>query len=271
MVQRLSTAQTATFSQSLIMPIAYLMHESDEQAKQVMDLLESIRSRRCHSFLAAKVVTASRCYARSGSTMSRPSKDSGHSASVRLLGKGARQQTPIPEHHHVRGDILPDNSGIIRTRSRAKTMPHQYTSVPMFAKIIKVLLKEWSSASHAGGGGAGGRGDGARTPETDDEDGEWDDEYEPRGQGNDDFAFLSDMLGPGGLDALQNDDDLALEDDEDLKSDPVYSMDLKSWLSQYLQHLAQTAGRSSFESHCRRISTQKKPRCSTRSCHDCAN
>ena len=80
-------------------------------------------------------------------------------------------------------------------------------------------------------------------------DGDWDDEYEPRGQGNDDFAFLSDMLGPGGLDALQNDDDLALEDDEDLKSDPVYSMDLKSWLSQYLQHLAQTAGRSSFGSH----------------------
>ncbi len=250
MVQRLSTAQTATFTQSLIMPIAYLMHESDEQAKQVMDLLESVQ-----------VASSSQA----------PGSESGNGlevlckkwvdnvetfqgfwaqrVSALALAKVLDSRRPFLNTINVRGDILPDTSGIIRTRSRAKTMPHQYTSVPMFAKIIKVLLKEWSSASHAGGGGAGGRGDGARTPETDDEDGEWDDEYEPRGQGNDDFAFLSDMLGPGGLDALQNDDDLALEDDEDLKSDPVYSMDLKSWLSQYLQHLAQTAGRSSFESH----------------------
>ena len=111
----------------------------------------------------------------------------------------------------------------------------------MFAKIVKVLLKEWSSASRAGGGVAGGnREDGTRTPETDDENGEWDDEYDPRAQGKDDFAFLSDMLGPGGLVTLQNYDDFGLEDDEDLKSDPVYNMDLKVSCSHKAQRVPST-------------------------------
>ena len=229
MVQRLATAQTATFSQSLIVPVAYLMHDSDEQAKQIMDLLESIQV----------VPSADSPSAESGNGLEVLCKkwvDNvetfqgfwSQRVSALALAKVLDSRRPFLTSTNVRGDILPDNSGIIRTRSRAKTMPHQYSSVPMFAKIVKVLLKEWSSASRAGPGGAGGnREDGARTPETDDEDGEWDDEYEPRGGGQDDFAFLSDMLGPGGLDALQNDDDFGLEDDEDLKTDPVYNMDLK--------------------------------------------
>lgn len=227
MVQRVATAQTATFTQSLIVPVAYLIHDNDEQAKQVMDLLESIQ-------VAPSAENAS---AESGNglvVLCKKWVDNvetfqgfwAQRVSALALAKVLDSRRPFLTSIEVRGDILPDNSGIIRTRSRAKTMPHQYTSVPMFAKIVKVLLKEWSSASRAGNAGGAG-GDGTRTPETDDEDGEWDDECEPNAGGKDDFAFLSDMLGPGGLDALQNDDDFGLEDDEDLKSDPVYSMDLK--------------------------------------------
>ncbi|SPO21446.1 related to KAP114 - Member of the karyopherin-beta family, nuclear import [Ustilago trichophora] len=250
MLQRLAAAQTATFTQSLILPIAYLMHDNDEQAKQIMDLLESIQ-------IAPSVDNAT---AESGNGLEALCKKwvdnvetfQGYwsqRVSALALAKVLNSRRPFLTSINVRGDILPDNSGMIRTRSRAKTMPYQYGSVPMFAKIVKVLLKEWSSASRTGASGAGGsREDRASTPETDDEDGEWDDEYEPRAGGQDDFAFLSDMLGPGGLDALQNDDDFGLEDDEDLKSDPVYNMNLKTWLSQYLQHLAQATGRASFES-----------------------
>ncbi|KAJ1032127.1 hypothetical protein NDA18_001626 [Ustilago nuda] len=251
MVQRLATAQTATFSQSLIVPVAYLLHDNHEQAKQIMDLLETVQV----------APSAENAAAESGNGLEVLCKkwvDNvetfqgfwAQRVSALALAKVLDSRRPFLTTTNVRGDILPDNSGIIRTRSRAKTMPHQYSSVPMFAKIVKVLLKEWSSASRAGGGVAGGnREDGARTPETDDENGEWDDEYDPRAQGKEDFAFLSEMLGPGGLGALQNDNDFGLEDDEDLKSDPVYNMDLKSWLSQYLQHLARAAGRSEFQSH----------------------
>ncbi|SJX60888.1 related to KAP114-Member of the karyopherin-beta family, nuclear import [Sporisorium reilianum f. sp. reilianum] len=249
MVQRVATAQTATFTQSLIVPVAYLMHDNDEQAKQVMDLLESIQVAPAADNPAAEsgngLVVLCKKWVDNVETFQ---GFWAQRVSALALAKVLDSRRPFLTSIDVRGDILPDNSGIIRTRSRAKTMPHQYTSVPMFAKIVKVLLKEWSSASRAGNAGGQGQ-DGTRTPETDDEDGEWDDEYEPNaGGGKDDFAFLSDMLGPGGLDALQNDDDFGLEDDEDLKSDPVYSMDLKSWLTQYLQHLAETTGRASFES-----------------------
>ena len=229
MVQRLATAQTATFTQSLIVPVAYLMHDNDDQAKQIMDLLESIQvsphtdspsaeSGNGLEVLCKKWVDNAETF--QGFWAQR--------VSALALAKVLDSRRPFLTTTHVRGDILPDNSGIIRTRSRAKTMPHQYTSVPMFAKIVKVLLKEWNAASRAGNVEAGGnRENGARTPDTDDEDGEWDDEDDPHAHGKDDFGFLSDMLGPGGLDALQNDDDYALEDDEDLKSDPVYSLDLR--------------------------------------------
>ena len=42
----------------------------------------------------------------------------------------------------------------------------------------------------------------------------------------DEFAFLSDMLGPRGM-AFDNDDALEGNDDEDLKNDPVSTMDMQ--------------------------------------------
>lgn len=42
----------------------------------------------------------------------------------------------------------------------------------------------------------------------------------------DEFAFLSEMIGPKGM-AFDNDDVLDDSDDEDLKSDPVSQMDMQ--------------------------------------------
>lgn len=66
-------------------------------------------------------------------------------------------------------------------------MPDQYTQIPLVAKLTKILLREWANASY--GGGPSSR---ARTPDTDDEDGEWDDE--PGQSKMDEMAFLSGML-----------------------------------------------------------------------------
>lgn len=52
----------------------------------------------------------------------------------------------------------------------------------------------------------------------------------------DEFAFLSDMIGPKGM-AFDNDDVLDDSDDEDLKSDPVSQMDMQvRGLSIYHRH-----------------------------------
>jgi hypothetical protein len=42
----------------------------------------------------------------------------------------------------------------------------------------------------------------------------------------DEFAFLSEMIGPKGM-AFDNDDVLEGSDDEDLKSDPISQMDMQ--------------------------------------------
>ena len=42
----------------------------------------------------------------------------------------------------------------------------------------------------------------------------------------DEFAFLSEMIGPKGM-AFDNDDVLEASDDEDLKSDPISQMDMQ--------------------------------------------
>ena len=59
------------------------------------------------------------------------------------------------------------------------------------------------------------------------QDEEWTEE-EKANQGfkADEFAFLSDMLGPRGM-AFDNDDALEENDDEDLKNDPVSTMDMQ--------------------------------------------
>lgn len=59
------------------------------------------------------------------------------------------------------------------------------------------------------------------------QDEDWDEE-EKANQGfkEEEFAFLSDMLGPKGV-AFDNDDILDDSDDEDLKQDPVSQMDMQ--------------------------------------------
>ena len=49
---------------------------------------------------------------------------------------------------------------------------------------------------------------------------------EEQGNKNDEFAFLSDMLGPRGM-AFDNDEILDDNSDEDLKNDPISQMDMQ--------------------------------------------
>ena len=59
------------------------------------------------------------------------------------------------------------------------------------------------------------------------QDEEWTEEEQlHQGFKADEFAFLSEMLGPRGV-AFDNDDALDDNDDEDLKNDPVSTMDMR--------------------------------------------
>ena len=58
------------------------------------------------------------------------------------------------------------------------------------------------------------------------QDAEWTEEEKlNQGFNEEEFAFLSDMLGPKGM-AFDNDDILEDDDDEDLKNDPVSQINM---------------------------------------------
>ncbi|KAN0060291.1 hypothetical protein ACQY0O_007620 [Thecaphora frezii] len=258
MVQRLATAQTATFCQSLILPIAYLMHDDDARAKQVMDLLETVQvSPPATASQGAETNASASAAAVSGNGLEVLLRKWVENAetfqgfwqqrvSAMAMCKVVASQRSCLSSVVVKGDLIPDRSDVIRTRSRAKTMPHQYIQVTLGVKLVKILIKEWTQATRGPPSSSeeGIGASGARTPETDDEDGEWDDDEPPEAAGGGkDLAFLSDMLGPGGLEALQDEFDLnPSERDPEILQHPVYQMDFKKFLAEFFKQALSQAG-----------------------------
>ncbi|KAE8222867.1 hypothetical protein CF319_g3999 [Tilletia indica] len=244
LVRRVANAETASFSQSLILPFAFLMQE---QAAVVLDLLESTtvevmvanatgaETRQVSGLEALATKWVEDCETFRGFWAQR--------ISTLALARLLESRRGVLDSVLVKGDQLPDNSNIIRTRSRAKTMPHKYTQIPISAKLLKILVTEFDRATRGPPGGVGTGlghlegGERVRTPDTDDEDGEWDDEDEP-GPADKGMSYLSDVLGAGGIEDLDFDDLLCGGvEDEELKSDPVYQMDMKAHLAAFFRGL----------------------------------
>ncbi|KAF4126487.1 importin-9 [Geosmithia morbida] len=82
----------------------------------------------------------------------------------------------------VKGDLIVANDGQIKTRSRAKQNPDQYTIIPAPLKIVKLLIDELLSASgarsmaNATSGALGGSGGAGGDLDSDDDDEGWEDD-----------------------------------------------------------------------------------------------
>lgn len=100
--------------------------------------------------------------------------------------------------------------------------PHEFTSVVFPVKVLKLLVHDLRSKSESisfpGGEGF---------VDTDDEDEEWTEEQQQhQGFKEDEFTFLSEMLGPRGAN-FDSDEIFDEGDDEDLKNDPISQIDMK--------------------------------------------
>ncbi|KAI9307964.1 armadillo-type protein [Cunninghamella echinulata] len=112
----------------------------------------------------------------------------------------------------VKGDIIVNpNAGIV-TRSRAKRNPDQYTAIPLPVKIIKLLIADLGNALP---------NDPAPQEDTVDESG-----FSSR----QDYNFLSDVL------ANLNEEDDDEENNPDLKNDPIYQTDMKTYLVDFFRN-----------------------------------
>ncbi|EPS97853.1 hypothetical protein FOMPIDRAFT_1037743 [Fomitopsis schrenkii] len=228
MLGRMTSAKTATFIQSLVVPFAFLV---SNQRDTVLDLLESANidgrsgldillqtwcenEETFQGFWAQRISTLAFC---SLFVSNRPSL-----------------QAVV-----VKGDLIikPETRNVIMTRSKTRAVPTEFTRIPFPVKALKILLRELQS-----GGEAASRRMNASELGSDDGDDDWADDGDEAPESSssraNDMAFLSDLIsGPGGL-PFDNDDLLEAVDDEDLKNDPVSQMDMKTHLLSFFKDCA---------------------------------
>ncbi|KAG0311531.1 hypothetical protein BGZ99_010110, partial [Dissophora globulifera] len=129
----------------------------------------------------------------------------------------------------VNGDLIVSKSSRIVTRSRAKTTPDQFTITTVPVKIIRLLSTDLTNKIEE-------EEDQAAESDYDDEDGEDDWEDENDGQTKDKFSFLSDMLDTHGLDMDGEEEE---EVDPDVLADPVYQLNMKTYLVDFFRQCVQ--------------------------------
>ncbi|OSX67203.1 hypothetical protein POSPLADRAFT_1063974 [Postia placenta MAD-698-R-SB12] len=228
MINRMKSAKTATFIQSLVIPFAFLINN---QRDTVLSLLESMNGEGrsgldiliqtwCENeetfqgFWAQRVSTLALCslYA---------------------------SERPSLQSITVKGDLIikPETRNVIMTRSKTKSMPTEFTIVPFPVKALKLLLHDLQADGEAASKGLGKV---ASDVGSDDGDSEWAEDPDEINGGlrPNEMAFLSDMLGaPSGL-PFDNDDMLDAPDDEDLKNDQVSQMDMREHLLSFFRQCA---------------------------------
>ncbi|CDZ96419.1 Predicted importin 9 [Phaffia rhodozyma] len=229
-VERLQTAVYATFQQSLIIPLAYLIYTSFDM---ILPILESCLISTT-SGQSSGLAVLLRSWCENAETF-----HGSWAIRVSTLGLGALLVSGRESLKGVtvRGDMIVDerNAGVIMTRSRTKNNPTTYSSIPFLLKALKLTVSELNttkaSASYNAAWEVGGEEDG---DEDEDDDGEDDGNWEDDGPGfikrgpapTDEFGFLSDMMGPDGL----IDDDEGDREDEDLATDSVSTIDMNAYL-----------------------------------------
>ncbi|KAI0778993.1 ARM repeat-containing protein [Trametes elegans] len=227
MVTRMRTAKTATFLQSLIIPFAFLIHN---QRDTVLSLLEGMN---VDGRSGLDILIQTWCENAETFQGFWPTR-----ISALALSSLFASERPSLQGLTVKGDIVvkPETKNVIMTRSKTKQIPTEFTSVPFPVKAVKLLLHELQSGGEAASMGFNA----ADVAELDSDDGdeEWTEEEKlHQGFKADEFAFLSDMLGPRGM-AFDNDDALEENDDEDLKNDPVSTMDMQAHLLSFFKECA---------------------------------
>ncbi|WEW57420.1 hypothetical protein PRK78_002887 [Emydomyces testavorans] len=162
--QRLATAEKAQFIQSLILVFARL---SLVNAREVIDFLAQLD---IHGHSGLNVVLCK--------WLENSVNFAGYDEirqNVIALSKLYALGDPRISQVQVKGDLIIQDTGRIKTRSQSRLNPDQYTIIPAPLKIVKVLVEELSSASGAKGVHAAGPGGSFENLESDDENDDWED------------------------------------------------------------------------------------------------
>ncbi|KAF8314424.1 ARM repeat-containing protein [Clavulina sp. PMI_390] len=219
MVIRLSSSNTATFIQSLVVPFAYVIYS---QRDTVLGLLKSMHDVPNHTpeeafrmFVETWVDNAEMFvgfWATRVSTLALCQLFLSTDEALRSM--------------HVKGDqiIDPATRDVVMTRSKTRVTPIQYESIPFHVRALKIILHELQNSVEADRPKA-------EDAESDDGDEAWADDEVFSSMKQEEFQFLSEF-------AEEGDGDLADVVDEDLRSDPISQVDLREHLLTFLRQCA---------------------------------
>ncbi|PPQ99515.1 hypothetical protein CVT24_005305 [Panaeolus cyanescens] len=212
MVSCMRTAKTATFTQSLVIPFAFLINN------QLDTIVSHLETMTVEGRTGLDIVIQTWCENAETFQGFWPSRIS-TLALTQLLASPRLSLRSLM----VKGDMI--------IKPETKDAPHEFTSIPFPVKALKLILKDIQSGGEAAVFSA--QGD-TFDVQSDDGDDDWAEEDNAK---PDEFAFLSDMLGPRGV-AFDNDEILESNDDEDLKNDPVSQIDMPSHLMTFIKECA---------------------------------
>ncbi|RIA81823.1 armadillo-type protein [Glomus cerebriforme] len=218
---KLEGAKTATFIQSLVMIFAHLMLNQLSTVVEFLSTLD-INGRSGLEILLNTWLENHESFQGYYSIK----------VSAIALSKLFLSGDPRIQGIQVKGDLVVTNSSRIMTRSRTRKDPDQYTYVSANVKIIKLLISDLQNSSDSDIKRDYEEYDDEDSVETDDGCDEWEDVEEPSPFAPaEDYVVLSEYLDRG-----KDLDDV--DDDPEIKEDPVYLMNLRDYLTDFFRHCA---------------------------------
>ncbi|GIY31004.1 importin-9 [Caerostris extrusa] len=153
-----------------------------------------------------------------------------------ILQHGLKENDQRLQNIEVRGDQVFSHSQGPKTRSKSLQDPDEWTKIPLFVKIYKLLLNDLFHICDPG----------IDNEEEDSSDEDIGDGCENNGDGI--LGGISSVISFGacfsGKIFIEE-----LEEDQDIASDPIHSLNMKAYLTDYLQQLMQLPVYSSFTEH----------------------
>jgi len=139
----------------------------------------------------------------------------------------------------VQGELVVPQGQEIRTRSKAKKAPGQWTTIPALVKIYKLIINELSNALEEN---LSQQDDGNEDDDDEEVDGDVIEDEELAMTGQSITDLLSDLNCEGFTEDYE-------EDDPDAKNDPNYQINTQAYLTEFLQSLASQPCYSMFCQH----------------------
>ncbi|XP_068125456.1 importin-9 [Hyperolius riggenbachi] len=235
-LSKMQQAETLSVMQSLIMVFAHLANSQLEPLLEFLCSLPGPTGKPALEFVMTEWMSRQHLFY---------GQYEGKVSSValcKILQYGINMDDKRLQDIKVKGDEIFDMEEGIRTRSKTSRNPQRFSSIPLLVKIYKLIINELSSVIEANATRqteeewAQGNGDDANDM--------WEDEDEDEGLAG---QLLSDIISSNKYDDDYYEDDE--EDDPDVLKDPLYQIDLQTYLTEFLQQFAQQPCFSAFSEH----------------------